>query len=65
MVVFVTANALRLGDDFSGAAGVIMKPFTRAVVTQSMAYLEECLRHPPPISLLPAGMRVAIEYLAH
>lgn len=65
MVVFVTANPLRIGDDFAGADGLIIKPFTRAVVARSMLYLEECLRHPPPISLLPAGMRMAVEYLAH
>lgn len=65
MVVFVTANALRLDDDLAGAAGVIIKPFTRAVVARSMAYLEECLRHPPPVSLLPAGMRMAAEFLLH
>ena len=63
MVVFVTANPLRLGDDFAGAAGVIAKPFTRAVIAGGMLYLEECLRHPPPRSPLPPGMTMAARYL--
>jgi two-component system, response regulator PdtaR len=63
MVVFVTANPLRLGDDLEGAAGVIGKPFTRAVVTGGMAYLEECVRRPPPVGALPTGMRMAEPYL--
>lgn len=63
MVVFVTANPLRLGDDLAGAAGVIAKPFTRAVVARGMLYLEECLRRPPPICVLPQGMRMAPEFL--
>lgn len=65
MVVFVTANPLRLGDNFAGAAGVIAKPFTRAVVTAGMPYLEECFRHPPPISPLPRGMLMAPLYLGY
>lgn len=62
MVVFVTANPLRLGDDLGGAAGVIAKPFTRAVVASGMLYLEECLRRPPPVGILPQGMRMAAEF---
>ncbi|MDP4027280.1 response regulator [Methylobacterium sp. NEAU 140] len=64
MVVFVTANPMRLDDDLGGAAGVIAKPFTRAVVAGGMLYLEECLRRPPPVSLLPRGMRMAPEFRA-
>ena len=65
MVVFVTANPLRLGEDFAGAAGVIAKPFTRSVIAGGMLYLEECLRRPPPISLLPQGMRMAATFASH
>lgn len=65
MVVFVTANPLRLGDNCSGAAGVIAKPFTRSVIAGGMLYLEECLRRPPPISRLPQGMRMAAELPMH
>ena len=63
MVVFITANPLRLGDDLEGAAGVIGKPFSRAVVAGGMAYLEACVRHPPPVGTLPMGMRMAAAYL--
>ena len=65
MIVFVTANPLKLGDDLAGAAGVIAKPFTRSVVAGGMVYLEECLRRPPPASPLPQGMRMAPEFLAY
>jgi two-component system, response regulator PdtaR len=65
MVVFVTANPLRLGEDLAGAAGVIAKPFTRSVIASGMPYLEECIRHPPPIRLLPGGMRMASRYIGH
>jgi two-component system, response regulator PdtaR len=63
MVVFITANPLRLGADLDGAAGVIGKPFTRAVVAGGIAYLEECVRRPPPVGTLPVGMRMAEPYL--
>lgn len=63
MVVFVTANPLRLGDDFAGAAGVITKPFTRAVIATSISYLEECVRRPPPVSALPNGLLMATQFL--
>ena len=63
MVMFVTANALRLDSDFAGGAGVIAKPFTRAVLSHGLAYLEECVRHPPPVSTLPNGMRMAAPFL--
>ncbi len=63
MIVFVTANGLLLGSDFAGAAGIINKPFTRAVIAHGLAYLEECVRHPPPVSALPSGMSMAAEFM--
>lgn len=63
-MVFVTANALRLSDDFEGAAGVIAKPFSEAAVLDTLAYLEECVRRPPPKSAMPVGLRMAPDYLA-
>lgn len=65
MVVFVTANPLRLGDDLAGAAGVIAKPFTRSMVAGGMPFLEECLRRPPPARPLPQGMRMASRFLVY
>lgn len=63
LIVFVTANPRRLGEDFAGASGVIAKPFTRAVVADGISYLEECVRRPPPTSPLPSGMRMAAPFL--
>lgn len=63
VVVFVTANPLRLGADFAGAAGVIAKPFSRAVFAGGMSYLEECLRNPPPVSVPPNGIKMSDRFL--
>jgi hypothetical protein len=41
----------------------IAKPFTRSVISRGMAYLEECVRHPPPLSPLPQGMWMAEAFL--
>lgn len=63
-MVFVTANASRFADDFEGAAGVIAKPFTEAAILDTVAYIEECVRRPPPKAALPLGLRLAPDYLA-
>ena len=63
MVVFITANPLRLGTDFAGAAGVIVKPFSRAVLARGLSYLEKCVRHPPPADMPPSGMRMADRFM--
>lgn len=62
MVLFITANPLRLGDDLSGADGVIAKPFTRAVILGGIQYLEECIRRPPPTSSMPKGMQMVSNF---
>lgn len=64
MLIFVTANAARFTDDFEGAAGVIAKPFTEAVILDTVAYLEKCVRRPPPSLAMPLGLRMAPDYLA-
>jgi CheY-like chemotaxis protein len=56
---FMTANARALSDDLEGATAVIAKPFTGSVLEDSLAYLEDCVRRPPPAELVPAGMRIA------
>ena len=63
MVVFITANPLRLGADFAGAAGVIAKPFSRAVLARGLSFLEECVRRPPPVSVPPNGMQMSDRYM--
>ncbi|MFM9974370.1 MAG: response regulator [Beijerinckiaceae bacterium] len=43
-VVFTTANARRLPDDYCGAIGVVEKPFSRNDLLATMAYLTARLR---------------------
>ncbi|WP_375408121.1 response regulator [uncultured Methylobacterium sp.] len=64
-IVFVTANAAALADDFEGGAAVIAKPFSVALMRNSLPYIEQCVRQPPPKLDLPLGMRLAPAYLAH
>ncbi|MDP4002847.1 response regulator [Methylobacterium sp. NEAU K] len=60
---FMTANARALSEDLEGATAVIAKPFTGTGLEESLAYLEECVRRPPPAELVPPGMRVAASWL--
>lgn len=61
---FMTANDRQLADDLDGAAAVIAKPFTGTALEDSLAYLVECVRRPPPADAVPRGMRIAPGYLA-
>ncbi|MCJ2050069.1 response regulator [Methylobacterium sp. J-070] len=61
---FMTANARALSDDMEGATAVIAKPFSGKVLEASLAYLEDCVRRPPPVEQVPQGMRVAPNWLA-
>ncbi len=47
-VVFMTANARRIPEDFSGAIGVIGKPYTEAGVSDALKFLVQAIRNPPP-----------------
>jgi two-component system, response regulator PdtaR len=38
-VLFMTANAKRIPDDFAGASGVIAKPYTERGVREALAYV--------------------------
>ena len=60
---FMTANARAIPDEMAGATAVIAKPFTGTVLEASLAYLEDCVRRPPPDEQVPAGMRVAPSWL--
>ncbi|WP_308238067.1 hypothetical protein [Phenylobacterium sp. J367] len=56
VVLFMTANVLRLPEDFAGACGVVGKPYSEHAVKTALAYLEVCLREgrapgPPPLGL--------------
>lgn len=39
MVLFMTANAKRIPEDFAGAHGVIAKPYTERSVREALAYV--------------------------
>jgi len=48
LIVFVTANVAMIPDDFSGAHGVIAKPFSHAGVMNALRYLANGVFDPPP-----------------
>lgn len=64
MVVFMTANPKRIPENFVGAVGVIAKPYTMNGVMSALRYLQEGVRRPPPVSVLPAGFTLAPDFLA-
>ena len=55
IIVFVTANPLKIPPDFAGAHGVIAKPFSRTGLISAMHYLAESVIDPPPVSAPPAS----------
>ena len=59
MVVFMTANPKRIPDHFAGAIGVIAKPYTTNGLTSALRYLQEGVRRPPPVAVLPAGFTLS------
>ena len=64
MVVFMTANPKRIPENFAGAIGVIAKPYTMNGLTAALRYLQEGVRHPPPVSSLPVGFVLSPDYQA-
>ena len=59
LIIFATANVSKIPADFSGAHGVIAKPFSHAGVVNAIKYLAEGIFDPPPsiprpTSLLPS-----------
>lgn len=61
-VVFMTANPNRIPEDFSGAVGVIAKPYTQEGLFSALEYLVDAVRDPPPRSLLPRSLVLAPAY---
>lgn len=55
LIVFVTANVAKIPPDFSGAHGVIAKPFSHAGVVNAIKYLAEGVFDPPPSTPRPAS----------
>jgi len=65
LVVFVTANAKRVPEDYEGAVGLISKPYSQAGMSAAIKYLDECLRRPPPQRDRPQEFKLAPAYLEH
>ena len=61
---FMTANARQLSEEMEGATAVIAKPFSETVLEDALAYLETCMRRPPPEGPVPNGMRLSPQCLA-
>jgi DNA-binding response OmpR family regulator len=58
-VVFLTANAARLPEDFSGAIGVIGKPYTQAAIAETLDFLVAAVLNPPPAKPVPDALTLA------
>jgi CheY-like chemotaxis protein len=56
LIVFVTANVSKIPADFSGAHGVIAKPFSQAGVVNAIKYLAQGVFDPPPSVSRPASL---------
>ncbi len=56
LIVFVTANVSKIPPDFSGAHGVIAKPFPHAGVVTAINYLANGVFDPPPSMPRPASL---------
>ncbi|TXM60448.1 response regulator [Methylobacterium sp. WL103] len=54
-VVFMTANAKRIPDDFAGAFGVIAKPYSERVVASTLDYVAGCRAGRVPAPPCPDG----------
>jgi CheY-like chemotaxis protein len=63
-VVFVTANPLKIPNDYGGGHGVIAKPFSRSGLLSAMRYIEEGVCDPPPSSPQPASFIAAPAFAA-
>lgn len=64
LVVFVTANPLKIPADYAGGHGVIPKPFSRNGLISAMRYIEEGVFDPPPVSPQPASFIAAPAFAA-
>lgn len=56
LIIFVTANVAKIPADFSGAHGVIAKPFSHAGVVNAIKYLAAGMFDPPPSIPRPASL---------
>lgn len=61
-VVFMTANAKRVPEDFVGAIGIMAKPYSATSVAAALTYLHAGVRNPPPDYELPPGLQLSPAY---
>lgn len=53
VIVFITANPLKIPADFAGAHGVIAKPFSRIGLLSAMCYIADSIISPPSAAPAP------------
>ena len=58
-VLFMTANAKRIPEDFVGALGVLSKPYTSQAVIAALDYVQWGVLDPPPPPSLPSGLTLS------
>ncbi|MGU3540255.1 response regulator [Methylobacterium sp. A54F] len=58
-VVFMTANAKRIPEDFAGALGVIAKPYSERVVASALDYVAACRANGRATCVVPDGLSLA------
>ena len=58
-IVFLTANPAKIPADFSGARGVISKPFSRNGLVSAINFISEAVIEPPPVSPKPPSLSLA------
>jgi len=59
LIVFMTANVSKIPEDYSGAHGVIAKPFSHAGVVSALRYLSEGVFDPPPSVPRPSSLETS------
>lgn len=59
LVVFMTASAEQIPDDFAGAAGLIAKPYTHGGLIAALEYLHQWVRSSAPRLVPPVCLELA------
>ena len=58
----MTANPKRIPEHFSGALGVIAKPYTQHGLASALTYLADAVLAPPPGSAAPDSLTLAPDF---
>ncbi len=62
MVVFITANATRIPQDYEGAVGIVSKPFSQAGITATIRFLTACTRNLALRLPVPSELKVSPDF---